>query len=76
MSYKISHSFTGHSYILEEYDDKVEAIAAINKMINEWGEPDPTDEFLELYYYNEETEEMIDEIVVHYLTDPDTWEED
>ena len=45
-------------------------------MINEWGEPDPTDEFLELYYYNEETEEMIDEIVVHYLTDPDTWEED
>ena len=39
MSYKISHYFTGHSYILEEYDNKVDAIA-INKMINEWGEPD------------------------------------
>ena len=75
MSYKITHWFTGQNYILEEYDDKIEAIAAINKLINEWGEPDPSDEFLELYYSDEETGEF-EEILDHNLTDPDTWEDD
>ena len=76
MTYRISHWYTGHNYILEEHDDKIDAIAAINKLINEWGEPSEDDEFLELYYYNEETHEMIEDIMVHELTDPDTWSDD
>ena len=76
MSYRITHWYTGHNYILEEHDDKIEAIAAINDLINKWGEPDPSDEFLELYYYNEETDELIENIVTHNLTDPETWEDD
>ena len=76
MSYRITHWYTGHNYILEEHDDKIEAIAAINDLINKWGEPDPSDEFLELYYYNEETDELVENIVTHNLTDPETWEDD
>ena len=76
MSFKIVHWYTGHNYILEEYEDRQEAITAFDKMVADWGEPDPSDEFLELYWIDEETFDMEDEIRIHNLTDPDTWEPD
>ena len=75
MSYNITHWYTGHNYIIEEFKEKEEAIAVFDELIKNWGEPDPSDEFLELYYYNEETG-MVEDIRDHNLTDPDTWEED
>ena len=62
MSFRIVHWYTGHNYILEEYEDRQEAITAFDKLVADWGEPDPTDEFLELYWMDEETYEMEDEI--------------
>ena len=74
MSYKITHWYTGHNYIIEEFNEKEEAIAVFDELVKNW-KPDPSDEFLELYYSNEKTGEF-EEILDHNLTDPDTWEED
>ena len=74
MSYNITHWYTGHNYIIEEFKEKEEAIAVFDELVKNW-KPDPSDEFLELYYSDEKTGEF-EEILDHNLTDPDTWEED
>ena len=67
--YYITHHSTGHSYIIDESDDKIEVIAKFNNIINNWGEPDEDDEFLDLW-----TDDGVS-LIEHNLTDPDTWED-
>ena len=74
--YNIVHYYTGHSQPLEEFENREEAIAVFYEIVKGWGEPDPSDEFLELYWFDEETYDMEEEICYHEFTDPNTWSDD
>ena len=75
MAYEIVHNYTGHWDIQVEHESLEEAVADFEFMVKNWGEVDPSSEYLELRYYNEETGDLVEELRYHEFTDPETWED-
>ncbi len=75
MAYEIIHDYEAHWDILGEYDTLEEATSAFHQMVKDWGAVDPQSCYLELRYYDEEEGDVTQEdILIHELTDPSTWE--
>ena len=75
MAYEIIHYYTGHTDIQVEHESLEEAIADFEYIVKNWGEVDPSSEYLELRYYDDESGDQVDEIRYHELTHPDTWQD-
>lgn len=75
MAFEIVHDYTEHWDIVGEYKTLTEATTAFHALVSDWGTPDPSSCYLELRYYDEEEGDVTqEELLVHYLTDPETWE--
>ena len=75
MAYEIVHDYTEHWDIISEHETLTEATTAFHQLVQDCGTPDPSSCYLELHYYNEEEGDVTEEdILVHHLTDPETWE--
>ena len=72
MEYNITHHYTGHSDILYSSPSLEEAKVEFARLISEWGEPDPSDQFLELWATDEEYN--LREIEDHLLVEWEDWE--
>ena len=72
MEFNITHHYSGHSDILASFPTLEEAKGEFDRLVREWGEPDPSDQFLELWSTDGEWE--FTEIEDHALIDPDEWE--
>ena len=70
--FNITHHYSGHSDILASFPTLEEAREEFNHLIENWGEPDPDDQFLELWATDEEYN--LEEIEDHLLVDYDNWE--
>ena len=75
MAYEIIHNYTGHWDIFSEHETLEEAVAYFDESVKTWGEVDPSSEYLELRYYDEESGDQVDEIRYHELTPSDTWQD-
>jgi hypothetical protein len=74
--YEIIHEFAGHGDCIAEFDTLQEATQGFHKIVREWGEVNPQSYYLELRYYDEvEGDVTEEEILLHELTSPDTWED-
>ena len=71
--FEIVHDQFEHWQIIGEYQTLEEATSAFNHFVDNH-QVEEEDCYVELRYYDEEIGEITkEEILVHYLTDPDTW---